>query len=114
MLLLIGAGLFLRTLHNLQSQDLGLDREHVLLVWASPGQSGRKGTELANYYQTTQERISALPGVVSASPSMRGLLRDNSYGVRVQVPGLVLDDSDSPRFDLIAPKFFDTVGMRLL
>jgi hypothetical protein len=36
LLLLIGAGLFVRTLRNLKSQDLGLDREHVLLVWTSP------------------------------------------------------------------------------
>ncbi len=111
LLLLIAAGLFVRTLRNLQSQDLGFDREHVLLIWTWPGQSGRKGPELANYYQKAQERISALPGVLSASPSMKGLLRDNSPYVRVQVPGLQLDDTNYPPFDLVAPKFFETVGI---
>jgi len=114
LLLLVGAGLFVRTLRNLRSQELGFDREHILLIWTWPGQNGWKGPELANYYQRAQERISALPGVLSASPSMRGLLRENTPFTRVRVPGLQLDDSNYLPLDLVAPRFFETVGMRLL
>ncbi len=114
LLLLVCAGLFVRTLRNLKSQDLGLDPEHVLLAWTMPGQSGRTGPQLADYYQMAQERMAALPGVRSASASMNGLLNGAPPTVRVRVPGLAVDDSESPHFDLVAPGFFTTVGMRLL
>src|SRR5262249_36047632 len=39
LVLLIGAGLFVRTLHKLRAVDLGLDRQRVLLVWTAPGQT---------------------------------------------------------------------------
>src|SRR5262249_15461877 len=45
MVLIVGAILFVRTLRNLKSQDLGFDREHLLLVWSSPAQAGRRGAE---------------------------------------------------------------------
>jgi predicted permease len=115
LLLLIGAGLFVRTLANLKGQELGFEKRHLLLVWTLPGQKGQKGPELANFYQTVQERVSALPGVVSASPSMKGLLREQGYGVRLRMPDQPPDsEQDSVLFDLVAPGFFETTGMQLL
>jgi predicted permease len=114
LVLLVAAGLLVQTLWNLKSQDLGFDREHVLLLWTMPGLGARTGPQLANYYQMAQEHVSAFPGVLSASPSMNGLLHGAPPTVRVRVPGLSLDDSDSPHFDLVGPGFFMTVGMRLL
>jgi predicted permease len=114
LLLLVGAGLFVRTLYKLKWQDLGFDRQHVLLVWTRPGQSRTTGPALASFYEAAQERISALPGVVSASPSMKGLLRDQPYGAKIKVPGYIpKSDPDILPFDLVAPRFFETVGMRL-
>src|SRR5262249_13375882 len=72
LLLLVGAGLFLRTLHNLRAQDLGFDRQHALLVLTMPAQTGRQGAALLNFWQTVQERLSSLPGVVSASAMAGG------------------------------------------
>jgi predicted permease len=115
LLLLIAAGLFVRTLANLKGQDLGFEKRHLLLVWTLPGQKGQKGPELANFYQTVQERVSALPGVISASPSMKGLLREQGYGVRLRMPDQPPDsEQDSVLFDLVAPGFFETTGMKLL
>src|SRR5262249_20541092 len=74
LVLLIGAGLFVRTLRNLKAQDLGVDRGHLLLVWTAPGQMGRQGPELVRFFGAIQDRISSLPGVLSASPSNFGLL----------------------------------------
>jgi predicted permease len=115
LVLLIGAGLFVRTLSNLKSQDLGFDREHTLMIWTAPSQTGRRGAPVADLYRTVQERISALPGVVSASPSDSGLLRGGG-GSPVKVPGYVPKSTDEffVPWKLVAPQFFDTVGMRLI
>src|SRR6185369_4487474 len=64
LVLLIGAGLFLRTLGNMKSENLGIDRDHVLLVWTRPSQAGRQGPRLAALWNQVQARISSLPGVV--------------------------------------------------
>jgi hypothetical protein len=68
--------LFAGTLRNLESQDMGFDRRRVLLVWTAPDHAGRTGASLAALYETAQERIAALPGVISAGVSSFGLLGD--------------------------------------
>ena len=113
--LLIGAGLFVRTLRNLKSQDLGFDRDHVLLIWTAPDHVGRQGASLATFYETVQSQISTLAGVVSASPSAFGLMGSQGGGSPVKVPGYKPSPNED-RFvpwSLVAPRFFSTVGMRL-
>lgn len=116
LLLLIGAGLFVRTLRNLRTQDLGLDREHVLLVWTAPMQGGRMGKAAAPLFEAAQERISRLPGVSSASPSVYGFLNGSPFiGTTVRVPGIEPRPEDpKAQMDLVAPRYFETLGMRLL
>jgi predicted permease len=117
-LLLIGAGLFVRTLWNLRAQDLGMDRKHLLLLWTAPGQTGRQGAELASLVQTVRERLSALPGVVSASMSNHGLLEggEDSGGLSefVKIPGHPPMPGMLLMRAAIAPGFFEAAGMPLL
>ncbi|HYL74648.1 MAG TPA: ABC transporter permease [Bryobacteraceae bacterium] len=114
LLLLIGAGLFTRTLTNLKSQDLGFAREHLLLFWITPPNK-MAGAPLAKTFETVQQRVSSMPGVVSASPSRNGLL-SGFVGIRqVSVEGYSpkSDEDMGAQWSIIAPKFFDTIGMRL-
>ena len=60
--LLIAAGLLLRTVTNLRSQDLGFDR-NVLLVSVSPGQAGYSEPAAAMLLQRVRERLAAVPGI---------------------------------------------------
>jgi predicted permease len=116
--LLVGAGLFVRTLRNLQSQNLGVDQEHLLMIWTAPEQTGRVGAALADLYPVVQERLSRLPGVLSVSPSTQGLLDGGpvaggpSDGFRVEGQpsraGLLM------RQTVIAPRFFETAGIPML
>lgn len=117
LILLIGAGLFIRSLRNLRTQDLGFDREHVLLVWTAPVQTGRVGPALPDLYQRMQERLSNLPGVLSAMVSTGGMLQGGDEGglsetLKVEgqepKPGLVI------REVTVTPGFFETLGMPLL
>src|SRR4030095_10942020 len=72
--LLIGAGLFLRTLRNLESVDVGFNRENLLLFRVDPRLSGYKGSQIANLYRQITERIEAVPGVLSPAISRHPLL----------------------------------------
>lgn len=118
LLLLITAGLFVRSLGNLRAQDLGMDRKHLLLLWTAPGQTGRQGAALASFVKTVRERLSALPGVVSASMSNHGPLEggDDRGGISefVKLPGQPPKPGMLMMNVAVAPDFFETTGMSLL
>ncbi len=77
--LLIGAGLFARTLGALKSLDLGFDRDRVLLIWTAPGHIGRQGAALASFYEAVQTQIASVPGGLSTSPSAFGLMGNQRH-----------------------------------
>jgi len=118
LVLLVGTGLFVRTLRNLRALDLGFDREHLLQIWTAPHQIGRVGPALAPLFQQTQDRLSALPGVVSVSVSTRGLLNglegNTGTSEALRVEGQPPKTGQRLARAAITPGFFDTVGMKLL
>jgi predicted permease len=67
LLLLIGAGLFVRSLRNLQQVDAGFVRENVLVMKLEPVGSDRKSPQLAARYDQLLRRVEAVPGVKLAS-----------------------------------------------
>jgi predicted permease len=117
LILLIGAGLFARTLSNLKAQDLGFDREHTLLVWLAPGQTGRPIQALVELYRTVKERLSTIPGANSASVSLGGVL-DGSEGGASSELFIIPDQSPRPGLKLkvvfVSSGFFETVRIPLL
>jgi predicted permease len=119
LVLLAGAGLFIRTLHNLRSQDLGIQRDHVLLVWTIPGQTGRQGPAMLDFWRSVQQRISSLAGVTSAGISNQGMLS----GWQPQAPGdPTLIQGETPKSislpggprAYVTPHFFESVGLPLI
>jgi len=62
LLLLVGAGLFVRTLRNLQRVDVGFNTQNLLLFGVSPGLIGYKDERLVQLYGRMMERLDALPG----------------------------------------------------
>jgi predicted permease len=115
LVLLVGAGLFVRTLRNLTRGDLGFNRENLLLFEVSPGEMGYEGERLANLYQQLLERIDATPGVRSATalsfPLFSGLSQSGFcvYGYTRQ-PGEKMSLPYLP----VAANFFETMGMTIL
>ncbi|HEV2668205.1 MAG TPA: FtsX-like permease family protein, partial [Blastocatellia bacterium] len=67
LLLLIGAGLFVRSLRNLQQADAGFARENVLVTKLEPAGSRYKTPQLATRYDDLLKRVEAIPGVKLAS-----------------------------------------------
>jgi predicted permease len=116
-LLLIGAGLFMRTLRSLKSQDLGFDRTHVMIAWIAPGQTGRWGATTARLYGEIEQRLSAIPGVAAVSPNVYGILQGNtSPGTTVNIPGYIpASDADArAQWSIVGTGFFETAGLRLI
>jgi predicted permease len=64
--LLVGAGLFIRTLHNLEGVDLGFEREHAMVIDVNPSNLGYRGHRLRTFYDRLLERTRGLPSVRSA------------------------------------------------
>jgi predicted permease len=117
LLLVVGAGLFLRSLQNLATLPLGFEPEHVVSASISPRLAGYDAGELAALYQRLIEGAEAIPGVESATVAMCGLMT----GCRSSVGGLVISGYDaqpgeqvSLQENYIGPKYFETVGMRLI
>jgi len=78
LLLLVGAGLFLRTLLNLQRVEPGFNTRNLLLFGVQPGLIGYKDEKLTQLYQQMSERIEAIPGVQAVTFSRMALLARGS------------------------------------
>jgi len=75
LLLLVAAGLFVRTLANLQSIPLGFNRDNVLLFDVNAPQAGYPESEVAAFYAELRRRLSEIPGVRHATLSHASLIR---------------------------------------
>jgi predicted permease len=87
LLLLVGAGLFIRTLYNLQRVNLGFNEENLLLFRLQPQQSGYKDERLVRFYQQLLARLDNLPGVRSATLARVPLIADENWFTDVLLPG---------------------------
>ena len=79
LLLLVGAGLFVRTLINLQRVEVGFNAQNLLLFDASPGLIGYKDEPLRQVYARLSERIETVPGVQAVTFSRMALLSQGSF-----------------------------------
>jgi predicted permease len=87
LLLLIGAGLFIRTLYNLQRVNLGFNQENLLLFSLEPRQGGYKDDSLIQFYQKLFDRLDNLPGVRAATFGRIPLIAHNSWNTNLLLPG---------------------------
>jgi predicted permease len=78
--LLVGAGLFVRTLSALQSLEMGFQRENLLTFTLNAQQGGHRDPEIISFYQDLQERFAGIPGVRSATIANSPLISDEAWG----------------------------------
>jgi predicted permease len=87
LLLLVGAGLFIRTLYNLQRVNLGFNQENLLLFALNPPQGGYKDERLTQFYQQLSARLDNLPGVRAATFGAIPLIAHYGWNDRILLPG---------------------------
>ena len=87
LLLLVGAGLFIRTLYNLQRVSLGFNQENLLLFRLQPQQGGYKDERLLQFYQQLFARLDHLHGVRAATFGHVELIADDNWMTEILLPG---------------------------
>jgi predicted permease len=87
LLLLVGAGLFIRTLYNLQRVKLGFNPENLLVFTLQPEQGGYKDERLVQFYQQLFARLDHLPGVRAATFGKVALIADDNWSNDILLPG---------------------------
>jgi predicted permease len=106
MVLLVGAGLFVRTLQNLHSVDLGFESEGVLLVDLE-GRRTTLGKELL-------DAVLRIPGVASATVATHTPLSGSTWSEPAVPRGQTIPENDNAHFVGAGPTFFGTMGTALL
>ena len=116
MVLLTGAGLFARSLLNLQHENTGFDRSNVLLVGIDPRLAGYKPAELPALYNQILDRLGNLPNVRSVSMSTYSPMSGTYRASTIKVPGYTpRPDEDLDVEDMLAgPKYAETLGIPVL
>ena len=86
-LLLAGAGLFIRTLYNLQRVELGFNPENLLVFRLQPERAGYEDERLLKFYQQLLDRLDHLPEVRSATFARVELIANENWSTDFLLPG---------------------------
>src|SRR4051812_37615322 len=116
LLLLVGAGLLIRSFRNLHAQDFGFSPENVLIFSLAHGPADRSPAKMGAVERTARERVLAVAGVQSASFSGIMLFSPSDIGSPFWIPGqpIPADGLPTARYNSVSPGYFETVGMRLV
>ena len=115
LVLMVGAGLFLRSLFNLNNVDIGFNKENVLRLEidsSSAGYTPGEPREVA-LNQQIEERVSALPNVKAASFSAF-TFHEGSWSSNVVVPGMNTDEDINVKHNVVGAGYFATMQIPLL
>jgi predicted permease len=116
LLLLVGAGLFVRTLVNVENQNLGFNRHNLLIFAIDPTKSGYQGPRILQLCDNVRERLQAVPGVQAVTFSQLALLTGWVDNGRISIEGFQAKSGQrmGAEWDYVGPGFFETMGIRLL
>jgi predicted permease len=116
LLLLVAAGLFLRTLRNLEDQDFGFERTHLLIAQIAPELAGYKPEQAPALNQHLVERLSSIPGVRSAALSEAPPVSFGSWSSSLSASGY----TPAPKEDMstvlnrVSGQYFQTAGISIV
>jgi predicted permease len=113
LVLLVGAGMFIRSLNKLQNVDLKLDSTNRYIVHINPQAAGYTATQLEPLYRTIEARFHAIPGVKNVGLSTYTPMEDNNWGEGVQIQGKPAINAGASDV-MVSPEYFDTVGTHVI
>jgi predicted permease len=117
LVLLMGAGLLLRTIANLRAVDLGFIADRLVVADVNPHWTGYRGDRAVEFSRGLLEKLEVLPGVSSVSLSEHGVLTGKTNGTNLMRPeGFDAGPNGFPqtRWDVVGPQYFSTIGTPLV
>jgi len=114
--LLIGAGLFVRTLLNLSAVDLGFQTDHLLVFQTDGSRQGYHGERLAQLYSRINEKLATIPGVKAVAASQQALIQGNESDdwVVLSPPSLKKSRNAQSQLLFCSSSFLSTLGIPIL
>jgi predicted permease len=116
LVLLVGAGLFARSLYSLRHHDPGFQTGNVTWFEMNPRLSGYERERMAAFYEELLPRLRALPGVTAAGASTSPPLADSATTFNITVDGPMPEGEGAAvtHGAVVSPGYFETLGIRLL
>ena len=116
LLLLIGAGLFLRTLTNLRNLGPGFSPERLIGFNIDPSLNGYSSPRAKIFYQRLVDDLASVPGVKSVGLASMRILEDNEWDSSMTVEGYTAKPGQTPEpfMNSVSPNYFRTLGVPIL
>jgi predicted permease len=120
LVLLVGAGLFLRTLSNLRHVDVGFDPQNLVLFRVNPALNRYDEKKMQTLYRTMLERFNTVPGVRGVAMSQPALLSGSINSTSIFVQGRTydrgrnVDHNNSINRLVVSPNFFEVIGIPII
>ena len=116
LLLLLGAGLFVRTLRNLKTLDVGFISDRLLTFTIDPNFAGYRSDQTIALYQQVLEKLSRLPGVRSATLTNDPEVANNNWASNITVAGYHAAENEDMNVEWarVSARYFSTMRMPLL
>jgi putative ABC transport system permease protein len=116
LLLLVGAGLFTGTLHNLKSLDVGFATDHLVTFNIDPSLAGYPPTQNLEVNSRVLHTLAALPGVRSVAATNDTELADDGYSGNITLEGYAVREDEDMNVEqpFVSPGYFSSMGMPLL
>jgi predicted permease len=116
LLLLIGAGLFLRTLANLRDLGPGFSPERLVSFKMDPSLNGYSDERTRHFYRQLGDDIGSIPGVKSVGLASVRILEDNEWDSSMTVEGYAArpDQIPEPYMNSVSPNYFETLGVPIV
>ncbi len=116
LLLLIGAGLFIRSLSNLKDLDPGFKTGNLVQFSIDPVLNGYKDERSLDFYRQLRESLNAIPGVESSALAVMPVLSGNEWDSSMAVEGFAHKPTETPdpHMQFVTPDFFKTMHIPIL
>jgi predicted permease len=115
LVLLVGAGLFIRTLRNFTNLNPGFDRDHLVTIGLDTHLAGYSHAQLASLYRSLVDRVEAIAGVRSASVASCELASGCGDASDIFFPGVPHTNGETDAQErFVSQQFFGTTGIPLI
>jgi predicted permease len=117
LVLLVGAGLMIQSLRNLERQNFGITTANRYVIHIDTWGAGYNFDQIRSVNERLEREFSALPGVKSMGLALYSTLEGNNWGEGIHIEGRPApgpEDDNNSRWDRVSQHFFETIGQPVI